>query len=284
LLYSVADAVPLGTALNVMLWFQLGLVLDASRASQTALGRSTHPHSKRAWLPAFGQWIPFIFLLMILCLIVVPWATLARAFSVNLASRMALTALLSDSNLLPAAERELARVTNGTCRANWLRGLVAEARGNAELKNSVWKELIGCDPRFVKLVRLADSSDLALAEAAVALQPAEAESYFWLAELRVPEAPVQAAQLYVRGLGLDPYNGLRWLELGNLVAETQPRMALDAYVNSCENGDPGANGCYRAGQVAEALGDRRSAIRYYRMSRWSAAISRAEQLEGLQEK
>jgi tetratricopeptide (TPR) repeat protein len=162
--------------------------------------------------------------------------------------------------------------------------LVAEARGYKQLRNAAWRRLIRCQARFVKLVESVAPSDSELAEAALELQPAEAESYFWLAQLRAQQAPEQAAELYVRGLELRPEDGLRWLELGDLIAGTQPRVALDAYVNACENGDPGANGCYRAGRIAEALNDPKLAIRYYRMSRWSAAISRAEQLERLLER
>jgi len=85
--------------------------------------------------------------------------------------------------------------------------------------------------------------------------------------------------LFREGLALDPRDGLRWRELGDALRSLDPKEAIEAYLQSCFNGDPGANGCYRAGLTAEQLSDYENAIRYYRYSRWEGALNRANQLE-----
>jgi hypothetical protein len=67
--------------------------------------------------------------------------------------------------------------------------------------------------------------------------------------------------------------------LGDLLVETRPEEALEAYVQSCLNGDPGANGCLRAGALAEQQGDIDAAIGYYRLSKYQESLDRAAALE-----
>ena len=55
--------------------------------------------------------------------------------------------------------------------------------------------------------------------------------------------------------------------------------ALDAFLQACRHGDPGANGCARAAAIAAERGDLEAAIRYYRLSNWSEAEARARELE-----
>jgi tetratricopeptide (TPR) repeat protein len=92
-----------------------------------------------------------------------------------------------------------------------------------------------------------------------------------------------ASQYYAESARLNPSDGLAWCRLG-WVEEAQERLpsALDAFWQCCQNGDPGSNGCYSAGRVAEKLGDIPAAIRYYRLSHWSPALQRADELEGSQ--
>jgi len=108
------------------------------------------------------------------------------------------------------------------------------------------------------------------------LQP---EPQFIMASILAKSQPERAIQLYRQGLQRKPYDGVRWYELGDLLSKTDPQAAIEAYLQSCYNGDPGNHGCYGAGLVAEEQGDIQSAIRYYRMSRWEGALQRAGRLE-----
>jgi len=55
--------------------------------------------------------------------------------------------------------------------------------------------------------------------------------------------------------------------------------AQDAYSQFCHHGDPGSNGCYNAGRIYEETGDYSEALHYYRLSRWSESLRRADELE-----
>ena len=107
----------------------------------------------------------------------------------------------------------------------------------------------------------------------------KAEALYALGKIVYKENPEMAFDLYRKGLALRPANHLRWLELGDMLKDTHPQEAIQAYLRYCLLGDVGNHGCYRAGLTAEALGLRREAIEYYRRSRWSGAHERADELE-----
>lgn len=105
------------------------------------------------------------------------------------------------------------------------------------------------------------------------------ELRFILAALLSKSQPERAIQLYRDALQHKPHDGIRWYELGDLLAQTDPQAAIEAYLQSCHRGDPGNHGCYGAGRVAEQEGDIQRAIQYYRMSDWEGALQRADELE-----
>lgn len=108
------------------------------------------------------------------------------------------------------------------------------------------------------------------------LQP---EILFIKAQILAKSQPERAVQLYRQGLQNKPYDGVRWYELGDLLAKTDPVAALEAYLQSCKYGDPGNHGCYNAGLIVEKQGDFPLAIRYYRLSKWEKSLKRAAELE-----
>ena len=160
-------------------------------------------------------------------------------------------------------------------------GLLAHAVSDEDTRDEDWVEAMRCSPRYVPMALriLPDHRSLALAETAVQVQPNSADAWFWLAEVRSQEDPQAAIELYRHGLALRPTDGRRWVALGNLLVSRDPQAAIEAYLQACKHGDPGSNGCWNAGKTAERLGDIPAAIRYYRLSQWSVAQSRAAQLE-----
>jgi tetratricopeptide (TPR) repeat protein len=147
----------------------------------------------------------------------------------------------------------------------------------------------GSNAAWVNLGRLlatlpAEQSAAALAELDLAAihtsDPAtQAEMRFILGAAYREADLSQAISLYREGLALRPMDGIRWYELGDMLAQSDPQSALDAYVQACSFGDPGNHGCYNAGQIAEKQGKIEDAIRYYRTSDWPPALERANQLE-----
>ena len=165
------------------------------------------------------------------------------------------------------------------CSTYWLRALVHHSRGDLATRDQNLADAMRCDDRLVILAHKLFPEDLGLAQLALDVAPARAESWFWLAELRSADDPDQAILLFYRGLELDPKDGLRWREFGDLLRKDHPNAAIAAYMESCYNGDPGSNGCLQAGIVAEQLKMYDIAIQILRLSKYQPAHDRADRLE-----
>lgn len=176
------------------------------------------------------------------------------------------------------------------CRVNWLMGFIEDYKGKLPNRNYHWEKALECEPLIVDFLSMSFPEDRIFAQTAVRLHPEYAESWFWLANTFVEwksgnpypkseENRTEIIQIYEKGLKIAPYNALRWREFADLLKPIDPHTALEAYLQSCLLGDPGSNGCYRAGQTAEELGDNEFAIQYYRYSHWEGALNRADELE-----
>lgn len=194
--------------------------------------------------------------------------SLARAWTVNQAARLVFSGLGGSRAALAQGEALLASpLVAEDCRALWLQGLVAHARGETTARDESWVQWLRCPGARVVFLEVTLGDDLSWAERSVRLAPQDAEGWFWLARLRAAANPEEAILLYRQGFARNPFDALRWRELGDLLVDRDPEAAIRAYLNSCYYGDPGSNGCYRAGKTAERLGDWERAARYYRLSR-----------------
>lgn len=141
--------------------------------------------------------------------------------------------------------------------------------------------LFPCPERYLRLLEASLPSDEAVAARVTEERPRAAWGWFWLGRARRMTGASGAADAFRRGLMLDPSNGEAWIEVAQLYALFgNASEALAAYLAACRNGDPHRNGCWGAGRTAESLGDLRSAIEYYRLSRWDVALKRASHLAG----
>jgi hypothetical protein len=162
------------------------------------------------------------------------------------------------------------------CHLPWYLGFIQEYSGSRELRDRYWAEAVQCEPELVRYLYNRYPDDLQLAITIHQAQPESGSSWFWLGDLQ----PENRLVYYQKGLSLEPQDGRRWNELGGMLAKNGDlEPAMQAYLQTCLNGDPGYNGCWRAGQMAEKLGDIPSAISYYRLSRWKQAFDRAQELE-----
>lgn len=260
-LYSLTDAVALGTLAGVPLWFAFGLVMNAAR------DRLRETWTTRARL-AFVAGLALVLALS------------ALGFRTNRAGQMAVSALLTPDEATHAAA-EIGPLAATACRARWYEGLAYHAAGDANGRTVAWEVLLGCTPGYTNYMASLAAEDVYLARRAVSAQPESAAGYFWLAPLVAEQAPDEAAALYRRGLRLSPGDGTAWLALADLLRPTDLVAAEEAYLQACLHGDPGANGCLRAGTLAEARGDTATAIAYYRLSNWAGAREKAAELERL---
>lgn len=259
-LYSLTDAVALGTPGGVALWFLFGLVMSAS------FGRSRLAWSNKSRLGLAGA-------------IVVVGVVSAMALPVNRAGQLAIHALLDPAADRVEAQADMGRLAGRNCRAHWYEGLTHDRAEDYAGRTAAWSALLGCTDAYTGYMSVLAADDAELARRAVASAPRSAAGYFWLAPILADEAPGEAIELYRQGLALAPRDGHRWLALAELLQPRDEAAALDAYLKACVNGDPGANGCLRAGGLAEAQGDIPAAIKYYRLSNWEGALEMADKLE-----
>ena len=222
----------------------------------------------------------FVFLVLIIFIIALPWRKIVNTLVLNLAARDAIQGIYHRSvSQMNSSQAALADLIQTNCGSNWLLGWTERGLGNFAGQERAWGDLVQCQEDYTPLLlRIAPARE-DWAQASVRRHPQDAQAWFWLARLRKTDFPEEAIQLYDRGLSLYPFDSRRWIEEGDLLRESDPQAAIQAYLHACLNGDPGSNGCYRAGLVAEQQGDIPAAIRYYRYSQWSGARDRAYQLE-----
>ena len=265
-LYSLTDAVALGTPGGVALWYVLGLVMGGHADAHPAAAQSGPAvEPSRRWSP-LAAGLAAVALLAVLA-----------AWPVNRAGQLAGQALLNAGRAAPDAAAPL---TAARCRAGWYEGLVHQAAGDLPRRAAVWAELLGCAQEYTGYMAVLAADDEELARRALATQPDNPAAHFWLAAVLAPTAPDEAIALYRSGLALDPDDGRRWLRLADLlVAAGDEAGALEEFLQACHHGDPGANGCAHAAEIVAARGDLETAIRYYRLSNWSETRARVEELE-----
>jgi tetratricopeptide (TPR) repeat protein len=162
-----------------------------------------------------------------------------------------------------------------SCAAHWMAAQQAKAQGKLEERDQAFQQAVACEPLYVVFLHHMYPDDLSIAQIALIYQPASAESWFWAGDLN----PDKKIEYYQQGLSIDPKDGRRWIVLGDLINNSDPEAGLQAYLQGCHNGDPGFNGCGRAGSVAERLGLYNEAIYYYRLSSYPPFRQQADILE-----
>ena len=260
MLYSLTDAVALGTLAGVPLWFAFGLVMGASR------GRLRMTWSNKTRL-LFGGAVLLVA------------AASAFALPVNRAGQLAAATLVDPTTDNATKDMAIGALASQNCRARWYEGLVYHEAGDADGRTGAWAKLLACSDRYMGYMAVLVPNDVDLARQAIDAQPRSPAGYFWLAPAIAADDRDEAVALYRQGLELAPHDGRRWLALAELLEPQDEEAALKAFLQACRNGDPGANGCLRAGSLAEARGDMTAAIEYYRLSNWEGALSKAAELE-----
>lgn len=167
-----------------------------------------------------------------------------------------------------------------SCQRHWLLGLAAFRHGDQTTQDNEWAESILCNKGFVVPIKAMQPSNRSLAELAVAYQPTEPGSWFWLATIEKESNPVRAIGLMAQGLQLRPTDGAAWYQLAQLYEKVgEPNLAIGAYITACAYLNQGTDCYVKAGTIYEQLGDIRLAIYYYRLSIFEGAHQRADWLE-----
>jgi tetratricopeptide (TPR) repeat protein len=201
---------------------------------------------------------------------------LLQAVQLNFLAKDTASFMFNDSSSY--SNHPISTITIDNCRASWYQGLLERWQGNMKAAAESWQISMPCDLVTIPMLETLFPEDSELAARAVQHYPDHAPGWFWLAKTVSPSVPEQAIEFYRRGLTLSPSDGIRWRELGDLLRIEDPHEAIEAYLQSCFYGDPGSNGCVRAGLVAEQLGELENAILYYSYSHWDKSLQRAEEL------
>ena len=166
---------------------------------------------------------------------------------------------------------------------SWLSGIAAHRAGDTDRADALWRALVADSPRHWWLVRSVRPHSLQLAEVAMSVGASNAEAHFWMSDATEQTDAERSIALLRSGLALDPTAGREWLRLGDFLTRDgrtdRLEEALMAFGSACRNGDPGANGCVRAGAVAEQLGRSSEALAYYKQSNWAVGQKRARELD-----
>jgi tetratricopeptide (TPR) repeat protein len=171
----------------------------------------------------------------------------------------------------------LKQQASSDCRNNWL---LSQLYDDQEQQTSIYQTVMACSQDYWPLVLSVRPTNLALATQAVELKPQDSSAWLWLARSQDTKDPNVALPSYLKVVNLNQYNGLAWCRIGTIYwSQSKFEQAKSAYLNCCKNEDPGGNGCFNAGRMAETLGDPRQAIEYYRMSKFDDIIKLAAELE-----
>lgn len=259
---SAAEAIPTGTWMQLVPWLVLGLAARHG-AAHPEISNGIKHRAQRILVVAFVS-------LLLADAILPRYSPLAGIFRDNLHTLFYARAVISGAPPPPF---------EGPATGEWIRGLAYHNLKDPTRRDSSWHNVLATDSRYVLLVRQVTPENRTLSDWALRTHPASARACFWAAALRAREDTAAAIVLYRRGLAVDANAALEWRALGDLLKDRDPRAAIKAYLESCNRGDPGANGCLLAGITAEKLGEYQDALRFYRMSRWRGAHALADSLE-----
>ena len=203
------------------------------------------------------------------------WGVLSKSLQFNLVALEGLSILFGkgkDSTRIP---ENLSSLGETHCQAYWYEGFLDQQNGRGSPSDNAWAQAIQCNASLILYLHtlLPEKADWAVY--ATRTQPESAEAWFWLGDLQ----PENRLEYYQKGLQFDPTDGRRWIAVGDMLQNIIPQAAIEAYLQGCYNGDPGFNGCVRAGGIAERQGLFEEAIQYYRLSQWEGSQTRADRLE-----
>lgn len=166
------------------------------------------------------------------------------------------------------------------CRLVWLSAMAMVGRQGVLPSHEALHNAVRCQPGYLAALEGLAPYDVRLAEEVVRMYPRNSSALMWLAQVKERFDRAQAAELYEIVTRVDATNGLAWCRLGaQRQNEGDLSGALKAFQECCQHGDPGSNGCWRAGGVLEKQGRLEEAIFWYNQSRFAEALKRARELQ-----
>jgi tetratricopeptide (TPR) repeat protein len=171
-------------------------------------------------------------------------------------------------------------VSPKVCSHEWLVGMVAGHNGDLVSQRQAFKLVLSCTDDYLSLMQVVLPEDQELAQLSTQQYPENSKAWSWLGRASLLTDHYRSRQAYLRTVVLDPGDGFAWYELGwNYEQSSEFKLAGEAYLNGCLNGDYGYFCCWSAGRMMEKMGYLQQAIDYYRLSQWDQSLERAKDLE-----
>ena len=276
-LFNITDAIAFGSRAGALLWMFLGITMTPHASARHAPEEQVRTGAGIRRMKRFP--LVVVICLSALFLVFFVWGNGVSTVRGQIAKIQLLSHLLSHERNATLPGRIIREVERDGASGLWLTGLYEQETNNLSGRDSAWSMLLMRTARYIPVMHDAIPTNTLLATRAVQYQSTDAEAHFWLGYILL-QVDTSRAEILLRScVRLDPEHALGWRYLGDALRRRNPRGAIQAYLQSCYHGDPGANGCLLAGRTAESLGDFPAAIRYYRTSRFPACRSRADSLE-----
>jgi tetratricopeptide (TPR) repeat protein len=165
------------------------------------------------------------------------------------------------------------------CHLRWFELVLKYRQQSVNPDDSIFGEVISCSLLQMRMLRKVFPTNLDIANLASQIYPEETYPIYWMIEITDPAISYKSKPLVEKILILNSKEGVAWRYLGIIyLKEMNIPAAIDAYTNSCLNGDPGYHGCNSAGKLLEQTGRYQEAIYYYRLSLWPRSREAAEKL------
>ena len=222
----------------------------------------------------------FIWIALIVLILLTQSATFAYFKLNNEAINISKLSYGASMNTHPKIIFESVNKNSLNCHFQWL-GLSLYSESQSFTPNNLIVEnLIKCSIVNMQMIRIRYPTEQNFAEMAVHTYPGESFPLYWLSDCIGKGFTSEKKPILERILRINPKDGVAWRILGLIyIEEKNIPEAIQAHINSCNNGDPGSNGCYHAGRLLEQEGKYKEASYFYRLSRWKPSQDAADRLE-----
>lgn len=166
------------------------------------------------------------------------------------------------------------------CHIIWLEAVNLYHQSLVEKSRELFKRGILCSDLHLELTRKFLPNDLIMAEYAQSVYPEKTMVYYWIIYSLEKPNNDQLIFIYNKILEIEPNDPYAWRPLGQIFQGLKMYdQAINAFIISCENGDPFRTACHQAAGVYELVGDPVNALKYYRISKWEKSMLEVERLE-----
>ena len=241
-------------------------------AGWLALGHACGPRTEEKRPSSRWRYVAMGFLLVLGPIAAtIPWLPAERLHHQAVDAVFSSNSLGSDSL---GADSEAVYSDDALCRDAWWRERLAVARGSSSTREAT--AVARCAPGRITDIAALSPRDAGRATAVLEVQPRHPDALRWSLWTQAEASAESLATGYFQYLALRPNDADAKMEflrrVGRGWLEDHPRLVLALLADACTHGDPGANACLGAGNLARQLGlGDKVADSFYLASEWPGA-------------